>query len=126
MRFQSLTIGVWIALVLLMTTSRERVIAQQQDRWIEDIGLQMTFQLPSPLVRHVYSLLLQSVRQALAEKNVSAIQQSMARLITMQGSKEGSISADTARSHLYMIGSRHASSVLDWGKKGLRNYFLNW
>jgi hypothetical protein len=113
MRFQSLTIGVWIALVLLMTTSGERVIAQQQDRWIDDIGLQMTVQLPSPLVRHVYSLHLQSVRKALAEKDVSAIQQSMARLITMLGTKEGGISADTARSLLYVIESVTPRQYLD-------------
>jgi hypothetical protein len=111
MRWQSLMIG--IGLVLLATTSGERVIAQQQDRWIDDIGLQMTFQLPSPLVRHAYSLQLQSVRQALAEKNVSAIQTSMARLITMLGTKEGGISADTARSLLYVIGSVTPSQYLD-------------
>jgi hypothetical protein len=113
MRFQSLTIGVWIALVLLMTTSGERGIAQQQDRWIEDIGLQMTLQLPSPSAGHAYSLQLQSVRQALADKNVSAIQQSMARLITMLGTKEGGISADTARSLLYVIESVTPRQYLD-------------
>ena len=113
MRLQSLMTRVGMALVLLMTMSGERVIAQQQDRWIDDIGLQMTLQLPSPLVKHAYSLQLQSVRQALAEKNVSAIQQSMARLITMLGTKEGGISADTARSLLYVIGSVTPSQYLD-------------
>src|SRR5947209_5149468 len=111
MRWQSLMIG--IGLVLLVTTSGARGIAQQQDRWIEDIGQQMTLQLPSPLVRHAYSLQLQSVRQALAEKNVSAIQQSMARLITMLGTKEGGISTDTARSLLYVIGSVTPRQYLD-------------
>lgn len=111
MRWQSLMIG--IGLVLLVTTSGERVIAQQQDRWIDDIGLQMTFQLPSPLVRHAYSLQLQSVRQALAEKNVSEIQRSMGRLVTMLGTKEGGISADTARSLLYVIDSVTPRQYLD-------------
>jgi hypothetical protein len=113
MRLQSLMTRVGMTLVLLMTMSGERVIAQQQDRWIDDIGLQMTLQLPSPLVRHAYSLQLQSVRQALAETNVSAIQASMARLITMLGTKEGGISADTARSLLYVIGSVTPSQYLD-------------
>jgi hypothetical protein len=113
MRLQSLMTRVGLALVLLMTMSGERVIAQQQDRWIDDIGLQMTFQLPSPLVRHVYSLHLQSVRQALAQKDVSAIQQSMARLITRLGTKEGGISADTARSLLYVIESVTPRQYLD-------------
>jgi hypothetical protein len=113
MRLQSLMTRVGMALVLLMTMSGERVIAQQQDRWIDDIGLQMTLQLRSPLVRHAYSLQLQSVRQTLAEKNVSAIQQSMARLITMLGTKEGGISADTARSLLYVIGSVTPNEYLD-------------
>jgi len=102
-----------IGLVLLMTTSGERAIAQQQDRWIEDIGLQMALQLPSPSAEHVYSLQLQSVRQAFAEKNTSAIQRSMARLIVMLGTKEGDISTDTARSLLYVIGSVTPSHYLD-------------
>lgn len=111
MRWQSLMIG--IGLVLFVTASGERVIAQQQDRWIEDIGEQMTLQLPSPSARHAYSLQLQSVRQILAEKNVIEIQQAMVRLITMLGTKEGGISADTARSLLYVIGSVTPRQYLD-------------
>jgi hypothetical protein len=113
MRWQSLRIGIGITLVLLVTTSGERVIAQQQDRWIEEIGQQMTLQLPSPSAGHAYYLQLQSVRQALAEKNASAIQRSMGRLITMLGTKEGGVSADTARSLLYVIGSVTPSQYLD-------------
>jgi hypothetical protein len=37
MRWQSLMIG--IGLILPVTTSAEWVIAQQHDRWIDDIGL---------------------------------------------------------------------------------------
>jgi hypothetical protein len=111
MRWQLLMIG--IGLVLLVTTSEERVIAQQQDRWIEDIGLQLTLQLPSPSARHAYSLQLQSVRQALAEKNAAAIQRSMGRLITMLGTNEGGISTETARSLLYVISSVTPSQYLD-------------
>lgn len=110
MRWPSLMIG--IGFVLLLAAAGE-AIAQQQDRWIEDIGLQMTLQLPSPSVGHAYSLQLQSVRQALAEKNRSAIQRSMGRLITMLGTKEGDISADTARSLLSVIDSITPRQYLD-------------
>lgn len=113
MSLQTLRIGVGMALVLLMTIWSEEVIAQQQDRWVEEIGLQMALQLPSSSAGHAYSLQLQSVRQALAEKEVSAIQRSMARLITMLGTKEGGISADTARSLLYVVGSVTPSQYLD-------------
>ena len=113
MRFQSLRIGVWIALVLLMTMQGQPVIAQQHDRWIEEIRLQMALQLPSPSAEHVYSLQLQSIRQALADKNVSSIQRSMARLIVMLGTKEGGIAPDTARSLLYVIGSVTPRQYLD-------------
>ncbi|HKN87738.1 MAG TPA: hypothetical protein VJV04_12830 [Nitrospiraceae bacterium] len=113
MRFQSLWIGVWIALVVLMTMWRQPVIAQQQDRWVEEIGLQIALQLPSPSAGHAYFLQLQSVRQALAEDKVSAVQPSMTRLIMMLGTKEGDISAETARWLLYVIGSVTPSQYLD-------------
>ena len=111
MRLQWLMIG--IALVLLMTMSGGQGIAQQQDRWVEEIGLQMALQLPPSSAGHAYSLQLQSVRQALAENKVSAIQRSMARLITMLGTMEGGISAETARSLLYVVGSVTPSQYLD-------------
>jgi len=95
MRFQSLTIGVWIALVLLMTMRGQPVGAQQQDRWVEEIGLQIALQLPSPSAGQAYFLKLQSVRQALAEDKIPSVQRSMASLIMMLGTQQGDISAET-------------------------------
>src|SRR5690242_13538733 len=93
MKLQSLTIGI---AVILLVMSQEPVSAQQ-DRWVEEIGLQVALQLPSPPAGHDYFLQLQSVRQALAEDKVHAVQRSMDRLIMMLGTKEGGISAETAR-----------------------------
>jgi len=113
MRFQSLTIGVWIALVLLMTMRGQPVGAQQQDRWVEEIGLQIALQLPSPSAGQAYFLKLQSVRQALAEDKIPSVQRSMASLIMMLGTQQGDISAETARWLLYVIGSVTPSQYLD-------------
>lgn len=109
MKLQSLTIGI---AVILLVMSQEPVSAQQ-DRWVEEIGLQVALQLPSPSAGHDYFLQLQSVRQALAEDKVPAVQRSMDRLIMMLGTKEGGISAETARWLLYVIGSVTPSQYLD-------------
>jgi hypothetical protein len=71
----------------------------------------VALQLPSPSAGHDYFLQLQSVRQALAEDKVPAVQRSMDRLIMMLGTKEGGISAETARWLLY--GSVTPSQYLD-------------
>lgn len=73
----------------------------------------MALQLPSPSAGHDYFLQLQSVRQALAEDKVPAVQRSMDRLIMMLGTEEGGISAETARWLLYVIGSVTPSQYLD-------------
>lgn len=109
MKLQSLTIGI---AVILLVMSQEPVSAQQ-DRWVEEIGLQVALQLPSPSAGHDYFLQLQSVRQALAEDKVPAVQRSMDRLIMMLGTEEGGISAETARWLLYVIGSVTPSQYLD-------------
>ena len=111
MKSQSLRIG--ISFILVMTMSGQPVIAQQQDRWVEEIGLQLALQLPSPSTGQAYFAQLQLVRQALSQNNVPAIQRSMTRLIMMLGAKEGNISAETARWLLYVIGSVTPTQYLD-------------
>lgn len=111
MTSQSLRIG--ISFILVMTMSGQPVIAQQQDRWVEEIGLQLALQLPSPSTGQAYFAQLQLVRQALSQNNVPAIQRSMTRLIMMLGAKEGNISAETARWLLYVIGSVTPTQYLD-------------